>query len=1331
MRKNFRARSQQNPPRMIDRKQSVRWLLGLWLCGLVCPNFVLANPSGPTVTAGQANISGLGTPQVTIHQQTQQAIINWNQFNIGQNEVTRFLQPSSSAIALNRIFDVNPSQIFGRLEANGSLILLNRNGIMFGPNAQVNVNGLIASSLNLTNEQFLAGQYLFQGQIGNGLIKNAGQIHGGANGIFLLSPQVINTGLITSPEGNVSLGAGTTAYVSTQPDGNGLMVEVQAPAGEARNLGQIFADGGTVSLAGLAVNQEGFIQSNSVKEKNGVIELVAQQELTLESGSRTLATGDASVGSSGGTIIALSDKRTGSTRFKRGAVIDVSGGENGGDGGFAEVSGASVELGGLFHGQAKSGFRGGEFLIDPVNLTVNNAALESFNGSGASEIVFEAENNITVESVFDPGTNWQWPLTEGHGTLKFVAGNTIRFNDLFGGATLGDSSFTELFDPSAPLVLTPWDIVADAGRDIIFGQVDRITRFGVERVGKVINGGVLIASGGANIRLDAKRDISLVPLTVDGKQDVAAGTQGTISAIQGNVTINAGRNLIAPAISNSLINFLPGGIRIERQGNVALTVAASWLGSGPGNGADEGPGLLLSDGSARISVGGQIGREDQPASFTIGKADIVMEAGRSVYLGLLQDKGLVESPILTGNATLTVDPDNRFVLTARTGDIHLNPSLPGLGENPIQDLRAFYPATFKANALAGSIIIEKPVTFWPSVTGDVTLDAMTDIRGNPGTLQVGTGKNAAGDSLLGCNASGCEGIALNGQALNREELLQLGFSEAQIGVLLIEVLETQTKNAALPIKLFDSDLAAMKNAVENANRFQLKAALEESAMNEKLLPPRDVVFLAEQGMIERLNFDLKTSAFPKNITISAGQDLRSFTASIAVPEGTRGLIKAGRDIDMTSLALPSGILFAGRGVGRVFATRNLNLADSLGIQYQASFTPTFLADQGGLLDIRVGEKLNMTQSRLVSWNGASILIHGTKDSPLPGSAEFDDFQDAVGGAVNVGTNAPPSGFGGPTGILTVLGGDITIRSTGNIGVNRSRVATFGGGNLSLTSFSGNINAGFGGANDLVTFLLQNNGVDANGNPFTQNFEFQVPGSGIFTFHPDDPFPVIFPKFDTPTITALKNEKIKAEFFGRNTAFLDKQITAAVKEREPVFDQIFLDFINTTPIKAGDVTLTATNALGTGAVVVPPAGIRGRRITINSDILDLQGGTIAGLAQINSGTVSGQSAGSFAGSASGAVKASGDSSGGTLAPLGGSTGTVTTSASSTSGGASTTSASTEKISEEATKTAKKEVLAQAQTDEAKEGESGGGGSREQGLLLGTGRGVTIEVEVKKE
>src|SRR5262249_40978624 len=220
---------------------------------------VLANPMGPNVVAGNAMVSGLGTSYVTITQASQQAIINWQQFNIAPNDITQFNQPNIHAIALNRIFDQNPSQIFGSLRANGTVIFLNSNGIMFGPNAQVNVGGLIASSLNLSNANFLAGHYLFEGTGIEGPVKNMGAIQGLHDGVYLLAPNVENSGVMTSPGGNIVLAAGAKAYLSKRPDGRGFLAEISNPIGQAMNLKDLIADGGNITLAGRVVNQAGLI----------------------------------------------------------------------------------------------------------------------------------------------------------------------------------------------------------------------------------------------------------------------------------------------------------------------------------------------------------------------------------------------------------------------------------------------------------------------------------------------------------------------------------------------------------------------------------------------------------------------------------------------------------------------------------------------------------------------------------------------------------------------------------------------------------------------------------------------------------------------------------------------------------------------------------------------------------------------------------------------------------------------------------------------------------------------------------------------------------------
>src|SRR5271163_1652363 len=133
-------------------------LAGLAAMGAAGP--ARANPVGGQVVGGAASISSSGNT-LTIQQTTSRAIINWSSFDIAPGEITQFEQPSSSSIALNRVGGGNPSQILGTLNANGQVWIINPNGVMFGGNAQVNVASLVATSVDIDNSSFMAGNYTF------------------------------------------------------------------------------------------------------------------------------------------------------------------------------------------------------------------------------------------------------------------------------------------------------------------------------------------------------------------------------------------------------------------------------------------------------------------------------------------------------------------------------------------------------------------------------------------------------------------------------------------------------------------------------------------------------------------------------------------------------------------------------------------------------------------------------------------------------------------------------------------------------------------------------------------------------------------------------------------------------------------------------------------------------------------------------------------------------------------------------------------------------------------------------------------------------------------
>ena len=183
----------------------------LLVCGQTAP--VLANPTGGAVVAGSATIGSAGKT-LTINQSTQNAIINWQQFSIASGELTKFLVPNSSSATLNRVLGGNPSAIYGTLQSNGVLYLVNPSGIVVGPNGRIDTAGFLASTLDVSNEQFLKGGNLNFAGASNACIDNEGTIHASSGDVYLIATQVNNSGTITAPQGNVGLAAGSKFFSS-------------------------------------------------------------------------------------------------------------------------------------------------------------------------------------------------------------------------------------------------------------------------------------------------------------------------------------------------------------------------------------------------------------------------------------------------------------------------------------------------------------------------------------------------------------------------------------------------------------------------------------------------------------------------------------------------------------------------------------------------------------------------------------------------------------------------------------------------------------------------------------------------------------------------------------------------------------------------------------------------------------------------------------------------------------------------------------------------------------------------------------------------------------
>jgi filamentous hemagglutinin len=243
------------------------------------------------------NIQTLGNV-MTVTQNNNNMIVNWGSFDIGKNATVNFIQPSLTSAVLNRVAsDAGLSQIYGNLTANGQIFIINQNGILFGGGGgSVNVNSLIASTLNINDDLFKIGFLSitdgtaafspFAGSSDSFIQVNFDAKISSAIGgkVLMFAPNIVNNGLISTPDGQTLLAAGQKIYLAKSEDSNlrGLLVEVDNGGTTTNaNLGQIIAERGNITLAGIAVNQAGRVKATTSVTANGSIKLLAHDNTAI------------------------------------------------------------------------------------------------------------------------------------------------------------------------------------------------------------------------------------------------------------------------------------------------------------------------------------------------------------------------------------------------------------------------------------------------------------------------------------------------------------------------------------------------------------------------------------------------------------------------------------------------------------------------------------------------------------------------------------------------------------------------------------------------------------------------------------------------------------------------------------------------------------------------------------------------------------------------------------------------------------------------------------------------------------------------------------------
>lgn len=469
----------------------------------------VASPSNPIVVNGQVTFSQQGN--VFTITNSPNAIINWSSFSIGAGEMVRFIQQNSSSSVLNRITGQDPSRIMGALQSNGRVFLINPNGIMFGAGSQVNVAGLVASTLAISNSDFLAGKNKFTAGDVAGAVSNLGAITTPTGGqVYLIAPDVSNSGVITSPKGDVVLAAGRSVQLadSTNPD---MQVVVSAPTDRALNLGEVIAQGGKIGIYGALINQRGKLNANSaVVGENGKIILKSSGTTLLEAGSVTSATG----AGKGGEVQVLGEK----VGLMGDAVVDVSG----------QAGGGTALIGGDYQGKnaavmnAEQTFVGKDAVIKADAIT---------SGDGGKVIVWGNQTAQAYGSIFARGG-----VQSGNGGFIETSGNFldvtgIRVNT---GSPKGKSG-QWLLDP-LDIVVIPFD--PDPANDPRTDLSD-VSAFAVhaDDETKIFSSTLSAAVGvaqGTSVILQAKRNI-----TFDGVVNIDMPDIGLTAQAGNNIVVNA------------------------------------------------------------------------------------------------------------------------------------------------------------------------------------------------------------------------------------------------------------------------------------------------------------------------------------------------------------------------------------------------------------------------------------------------------------------------------------------------------------------------------------------------------------------------------------------------------------------------------------------------------------------------------------------------------------------------------------------------------------------------------------------------------------------------
>ncbi|WP_415897765.1 filamentous hemagglutinin N-terminal domain-containing protein [Neptuniibacter sp. QD57_21] len=684
---------------------------------ILLPNKVFAGPAGGVISQGSGSIS-VHNKTTTIKQSTSAMVVDWQSFNVAQDELVKFDHPSAKASTLNRIHDQNPSQILGRVEGKGRVFLVNPNGIVFGENSTVNLGSLVATTKQISDSDFMSGNIKLRDVDDEGVIVNRGTLTAATGGsVVLVGDNVVNEGVIQAVKGSVVLASGESATLDF--DGDGLLqFKLSGEATEGKtdtavlNAGMISADDGSVLLTAKAardvfanvVNNTGVVEAKGIDTSGGKIRLIGEGADVRTSG-QLIATSE---NDTGGQIDVTGDR----VAIDDGALLDVSG-QNGG---------GHIRVGGGYQGN-DADINNAEKTYVADTATLKADAIES--GDGGEVIVWADEFTNYKGSISAKGGS-----QNGDGGFAEVSGKqALSFT--------GDVDLTAENGVTGELLLDPGyiEIVKNSGYilddDVVFdGDTSTTTKIDVDNLVSQL--------ATANVSLQAEVDIDVKTSidTTGNTGDVAFTNNLTLHAkndinIDGDISLKTGATLTLRANGD-----------VDGNGNISQSkaITATHLVVDAKNSADltdqnnNFDTVSLSGGSVNIRDvdGVDLAAADLTGSLTVNAGGNITQSG-------VVD--VASATALTSGADITLDNSNNdfssislTAVNAQVNDINaldlaattLTGLLEVIAENDITQSSAISlnsPASFTSNS--GNVILNNPANDFASL-GVSALNAIVE-----------------------------------------------------------------------------------------------------------------------------------------------------------------------------------------------------------------------------------------------------------------------------------------------------------------------------------------------------------------------------------------------------------------------------------------------------------------------------------------------------------------------------------------------------------------------------------------------------------------------------